>query len=176
MLGAFIIGAVFLVWVLIPKGGSDNEAVKEEPVQVEEQAEEETKTEETKPAEKEEKETKEVAKVEEPAPQKLTAVGTSGRTTTYELADADKFEVTVSSKGETWVIISDGNQKKYFNNMLKSGESKTFDLAGQTEAKIVVGFAPDAEIKVNGETVNYKLPADQQVRQDILIQMKKAGQ
>ncbi|RJS62252.1 hypothetical protein CJ483_21115 [Bacillus sp. PK3_68] len=80
------------------------------------------------------------------------------------------------SKGETWIGVTDGSGKSYYNNMLAKGQSQTFNLTGQTEAKIVVGFAPDTEIKVNGETLAYQLPAAKQVRQDIIIQAKPAGQ
>jgi hypothetical protein len=40
----------------------------------------------------------------------------------------------------------------------------------------VVGFAPATEIKVNGQTVQYKIPANQVVRQDIIIQNRTSAQ
>ena len=169
---AFVVGALFLVWFLIPKSDSNDKAVKEETVveQPKEQVNEKKEAKET----KEKKEPKKEEKVKEPAKPKqtLTAIGASGRKATYELQNAEKFEVTILSKGETWIGVTDGNGKSYYNNMLAKGQSQTFDLTGQTAAKIVVGFAPDTEIKVNGETLAYQLPAAEQVRQDVIIQVK----
>ena len=171
---AFVVGALFLVWFLIPKSDSNDKAVKEETVveQPKEQVNEKKEAKET----KEKKEPKKEEKVKEPAKPKqtLAAIGTSGRKATYELQNAEKFEITILSKGETWIGVTDGNGKSYYNNMLAKGQSQTFDLTGQTAAKIVVGFAPDTEIKVNGETLTYQLPAAEQVRQDVIIQVKPA--
>lgn len=179
---AFVVGALFLVWFLIPKSDSNDKAVKEETVveQPKDQANnKEPKKEANKEPKKEtNKEPKKEEEVKEPAKpeQTLTAAGASGRKATYVLQNAEKFEVTVLSKGETWIGVTDGSGKSYYGNMLAKGQSQTFNLTGQTEAKIVVGFAPDTEIKVNGQTLAYQLPAAKQVRQDIIIQAKPAGQ
>ncbi|KZO01730.1 helix-turn-helix domain-containing protein [Pseudobacillus badius] len=171
---AFVIGALVLVWFLIPKSDSNDKAVKEETVveQPKEQTDNQKETKEPK------KETKKEEKPKEPAKPKqtITAAGTSGKQATYVLQNAEKFELTVLSKGETWITVKDGSGKSYYNNMLAKGQSQTFDLTGQTEAKVVVGFAPDAEVKVNGETLSYQLPAAEQVRQDIIVQVKPAEQ
>ncbi|KMY53679.1 hypothetical protein AC623_06445 [Bacillus sp. FJAT-27231] len=174
---AFVVGALFLVWFLIPKSDSNDKAVKEETV-VEQPKEQENEKKVAKEKEEPKKETKKEEKVQEPAKPKqtLTAIGVSGRKATYELQNAEKFEVTILSKGETWIGVTDGSGKSYYNNMLAKGQSQTFDLTGQTSAKIVVGFAPDTEIKVNGETLTYQLPAAKQVRQDVIIQAKPAEQ
>lgn len=169
---AFIIGALFLVWVLMPKNDADEKQVVEKPV-VKESTEQNNEDEGKKKAPaKEEKEVKEEPKVEEPAKTVLTAVGTSGSDSTYELKEAEKFELTISSKGSTWVGVKDGNGKSYFGDMIPNGQTQTFDLTGQTEAKIRVGNAVDTEIKVNGEVVTYQIPAASQVTQNIIIQKK----
>ncbi|OLN22732.1 helix-turn-helix domain-containing protein [Domibacillus antri] len=164
---AFIIGALFLAWLLIPKGGTDNEPAVDDEVQVQEQPVTEEPAGEEEPAEEE-------PAAEEPAApaQTLTAVSSSGRQTVYELSGAEAFEVSISSTGETWVELADGSGKKYYSGMLASGQTQTHNLTGQTEAQIVVGFAPDTVITVNGETLAYKLPAADEVRQDIVIRMK----
>ncbi|WP_046174993.1 helix-turn-helix domain-containing protein [Domibacillus indicus] len=172
---AFIIGAVALVYFLIPKSGSESDPAVEEEVQVEEPATEEPATE--KPAVEEtpapEKDPAVEEKPEPAAPaQALTAVSTSGRQTVYELSGAQAFEVSVASKGETWIEITDGSGKSYFSGMLANGQTQTHNMTGQKEAKIKVGFAPDTVITVNGETLAYKLPADGQVLQDIIIRPK----
>ncbi|OZI11498.1 helix-turn-helix domain-containing protein [Bacillaceae bacterium SAS-127] len=172
---AFIIGALFLVWVLMPKNDADEKQVIEKPVvqeSTEQNNEDEGKGEAPAKEEKEVKEVKEEPKVEEPAKTVLTAVGTSGSNSTYELKEAEKFELSISSKGSTWVGVKDGNGKSYFGDMIPSGQTQTFDLTGQTEAKIRVGNAVDTEIKVNGEVVTYQIPAAGQVTQNIIIQKK----
>ncbi|MGM7635776.1 helix-turn-helix domain-containing protein [Bacillus sp. Hm123] len=168
----FVIGALFLVWVLMPKNDADEKQVVEKPV-VKESTEQNNEDEgkEEAPA-KEEKEVKEEPKVEEPAKPVLTAVGASGSDSTYELKEAEKFELTISSKGSTWVGVKDGNGKSHFGDMIPKGQTQTFDLTGQTEAKIRVGNAVDTEIKVNGEVVTYQIPAASQVTQNIIIQKK----
>ncbi|OXS78612.1 helix-turn-helix domain-containing protein [Domibacillus enclensis] len=169
---AFIIGALVLVYVLIPKSGSESEPAVEEEVQVEEEPVTET------PAETEEEPAEEEAPAAEPEPepeapaQALTAVSSSGRQTVYELSGAETFEVSVASKGETWIEITDGSGKSYFSGMLANGQTQSHNMTGQKEAKIKVGFAPATVITVNGETLAYKLPADDQVLQDIIIRPK----
>lgn len=169
LVGAFVLGALILVYVLIPKSGSESEPAVEDEVQVEEPQTEEPAVEEPAPEEKPAEE----EKTAPPAPaQTLSAVSTSGRQTVYELSGADKFEVAVASKGETWIEIKDGSGKSYFSGMLAKGQTQTHNMTGQKEAKIKVGFAPATVIKVNGETLAYKLPADGQVLQDIIIRPK----
>lgn len=169
LVGAFVLGALILVYVLIPKSGSESEPAVEDEVQVEEPQTEE-------PAVQEEPAPEKKPAEEKPAPpapaQTLSAVSTSGRQTVYELSGADKFEVAVASKGETWIEIKDGSGKSYFSGMLAKGQTQTHNMTGQKEAKIKVGFAPATVIKVNGETLAYKLPADGQVLQDIIIRSK----
>ncbi|HZG71433.1 MAG TPA: DUF4115 domain-containing protein, partial [Chondromyces sp.] len=155
-----------------------DEGVKEETVKVEESNENTPEVNEKPAADPEPKEEpqQEQPKEEPAVEQKLEAVATSGRQTTYRLTNAEKFEVSISSTGETWVEVKDGTGKKYFSNMLRNGETQTFDLTGQSQADIIVGFSPDTVIKVNGETLQYKLPPADQVRQDILIQAQKAAE
>ncbi|MDQ0214217.1 cytoskeletal protein RodZ [Oikeobacillus pervagus] len=186
LVAAFIIGAIFLVWVL--KGGNPSDDGKqEETVQVEESNQSQNIKEESKEDSKADnkqevkgKETKKEAKDEKKKVKKksnkdqaIQVVSTNGRKTIYKLENTDEFKLTVTSKGETWVEISDGTGKKYFSNMLRNGESQEHDLTGQTAAKIVVGFAPDTEIKVNGQTLKYEQSATDLVRQDIEIQFEK---
>ncbi|WP_050181386.1 helix-turn-helix domain-containing protein [Domibacillus robiginosus] len=173
LVGAFVLGALILVYVLIPKSGSESDPAVDEEVQVEEPQKEETPAEET-PAPEEQPAKEETTKPAAPAApaQTLSAVSTSGRQTVYELSGADKLEIAVTSNGETWIEITDGSGKSYYSGMLAKGQTQTHNMTGQKEAKIKVGFAPDTVIKVNGQPLAYKLPADSQVLQDIIIRPK----
>ena len=64
--------------------------------------------------------------VEEPAPpvQELAVVEANGAKSTYELKNADKFELKVVSTGETWVNIKNGKGNSFFQGMLKKVEQK----------------------------------------------------
>lgn len=172
LLAVFVIGALVLLYVLIPRSGSESEPAVEEPVQVEEEPAVEQPAEEE-PAEAPAEEVPPAAEPEPEAPaQTITAVSTSGRETVYEVTGAEKLEITVTSNGETWIEIADGSGKNYFSGMLAKGQTATHDLTGQSEAKIKVGFAPDTVINVNGQALTYKLPAAEQVLQDIIIRPK----
>lgn len=107
--------------------------------------------------------------------QSITAKGVSGIVTTYQLSNAEKFELKISaaSPGETWVSVSDGSNQTLFQGTMKNGESQSFDLTDQNEAYIVAGRTVDTEIYVNGEKLEYEISPDQYVRQDIRIQFEK---
>ena len=60
---------------------------------------------------------------EETAPpaQELAVIETNGEKSTYELKNADEFEVKVVSTGETWVNIRNGKGQSIFQGMMKKG-------------------------------------------------------
>ncbi|KKB44733.1 helix-turn-helix domain-containing protein [Bacillus thermotolerans] len=186
LVGAFIIGAVFLVWFLIPKN-EPNEVAQDEESTVEAPNEEVNSGEEAvsgTPQDSEKAEEQQDPKPAAPQQEKpaakpqpaLAAAGVNGKTAVYHLKNADKFEVSVLSKGETWIGVTDGSGKSHFSGTLTNGQSQTFNLTGQKSAKVIVGYAPATEVRVNGQPVKYQLPVDKQVRQDIVIQVQPAAQ
>jgi cytoskeletal protein RodZ len=104
--------------------------------------------------------------------QELAVVGTSGVTATYSLKNADKFEVKLVSRGQTWVNIKNGSGKSYFQGLLSTNgtSSQTVDLSSETEAFIVVGRAGDTDIFVNDQKLDYAISPTDTVRQNIKIQ------
>ncbi|WP_040205051.1 helix-turn-helix domain-containing protein [Neobacillus jeddahensis] len=103
--------------------------------------------------------------------QELTAIQSSGNSSTYDLKNADKFVVKLVSKGQTWVSIKNGKGKTFFTGTLKVGatESQTQDLSAESTAVIRVGNAADTEIYVNDQKLEYAIPATANV-QNITIQ------
>lgn len=185
IVAVFIIGAIFLVWALIPKGGGNEKSGNDHTVKVEQSKNVEPvkensvskKKEVKKEAKKEEKTSKTDKKEANKKDQsELKAVQSSGRQTVYQLTNAKDFKISIASTGESWIQVTDESGKSYFSNLLRKGQTQTFDLKGHSQAKIVVGFAPATEIKVNGQTVQYKIPANQVVRQDIIIQNRTSAQ
>jgi cytoskeletal protein RodZ len=187
LVGIALVGLVVFVWYLVVQkaggGGDESGSEGNNPVVIEEPenagtndngedggAEEEAANDAEQETE-ENAENEEGAEEEQPA-QELSVVNTSGRQATYELKNADKFELTVNSTGATWVDIRNSEGKSVFQGTLKSDGTKSqeFDFTNQPEAKVVVGFVPDTEILVNGEKLEF--PSDS-TRQDITIRYIK---
>lgn len=196
IISMFVIGTIAVVYLFAQKSAGDEEK-KEVPsgnqaVTIDEESEdlkkndkaEETssddnkkKNEDTKAEDKtkEDKEkedaNKDDKKQEEVATQALAVISSQGSETAYELKNTDKFELTVSTTGETWVNILNGKGTSFFQGMLKKGatESQTIDFSKETEAIIVVGRSSDTEIYVNGQKLEYAVPPTEEVRQDITI-------
>lgn len=181
LIGVFVIGVASLLYYFVYKhaGDNTNESINKEnePVKIvksenleKEKAEENKKDdiqEKTDNTEQEEQQTT----VEESPKQEITAVQSSGRNSTYELKNADKFVVKLVSKGQTWVSIKNGKGKSFFQGLLKTGgtESQTEDLSAESAAVIRVGNAADTEIYVNDQKLEYVVPATANV-QNITIQ------
>lgn len=127
--------------------------------------------------EDEEKAEEEPAEPETPA-QELAVAQSSGNNSTYELKNAEKFELKVVSTGETWVSINNGAGKSFFRGMLAVGkkDSETMDFSNETEAVIRVGNAVNTEIYVNGQKLEYAIPAADKVTQNITIRYIKGNE
>jgi cytoskeletal protein RodZ len=180
LIGVFVIGVASLLYYFVYKNAGDNtnESInrENEPVKIvksenlEKEKEKETENENKEEQANTEQE-EEQTPVEETPKQEITAVQTSGRNSTYELKNADKFVVKLVSKGQTWVSIKNGKGKSFFQGTLKTGatESETQDLSKESMAVLRVGNAADTEIYVNDQKLEYAVPATANV-QNITIQ------
>jgi cytoskeletal protein RodZ len=182
LIGVFVIGVASLLYYFISNhaGGNSNESIskKNEPAKIVKSKNLENVKTEDKDIKKDNgdqkdntvQEEKQTA-VEETAKQEITPVQSSGRNSTYELKNADKFVVKLVSKGQTWVSIKNGKGKSFFQGTLKTGgtESQTEDLSAESTAVIRVGNAADTEIYVNDQKLEYSVPATANV-QNITIQ------
>ena len=185
LIGVFVIGVASVLYYFVANHAGDdkNEAISNDTQQVKlEKSDELEKVNANETAKKDTTETKSEEKaadtkedttpaVETTPKQELTPVQTQGRTTTYDLKNADKFVIKLVSKGQTWVSIKNGKQKTFFQGTLIKGktESQTQDLSAENMAVIRVGNAADTEIYVNDQKLEYAIPATANV-QNIKIQ------
>nr|WP_285857061.1 RodZ domain-containing protein [Mesobacillus subterraneus] len=182
LFGIFILGAVALIWYLIVENAGDDakepatadkgqprveesDKIADDGSNDEESNEDDTTEEE--PAEKE-------AEPETPA-QELTVASNSGSNTVYELKNTDKLVIKIVSLGQTWVGVSNGAGKSIFQETLVKGknESRTEDLSNESQAVINVGRAPETEIYVNDQKLEYAVSPEQDMTQLITIKFIK---
>lgn len=182
LIGVFVIGVVSILYYFISNhaGGNSNESINKEtePVKIVKSENLEKEKADDKEDKKDTEEKKdntvqedEQTAVEETVRQEIKSVQSSGRNSTYELKNADKFVVKLVSKGQTWVSIKNGKGKSFFQGTLKTGatESKIADLSAESMAVIRVGNAADTDIYVNDQKLEYAVPATANV-QNITIQ------
>ncbi|MED3649843.1 helix-turn-helix domain-containing protein [Heyndrickxia sporothermodurans] len=166
LVAVFIIAAIFLIWFLYTKysGSNNNEKLggtKETPIESTEvkqsnkPAEKTNKQNNSKDNNSVEKTQDEKNKTVEEPKQKLKVVNTSGKYSTYQLLNTDKFEVKLSSTGEAWIGVSNDSGHSYFNGILKDGQSQIIDLTKEKQVTFNIGKTPETEIYINGEKFDY---------------------
>jgi cytoskeletal protein RodZ len=183
LIGVFIIGAIALVWYLIVQNAGDGAEqpantdkskpnIEETEDIVDDSAdkgtgEEDGAAEDEEPAEEEETEP------DTPA-QELTVASNSGSNTVYELKGADSFVIKIVSLGQTWVGLSNGSKSIFQETLVKGkNESRTEDLSNETKAVINIGRAPDTEIYVNDQKLEYAISPEKDMTQVITINFVK---
>ncbi|RFU71354.1 helix-turn-helix domain-containing protein [Peribacillus saganii] len=189
LVGAFVIGAVVLVWVLFSQNagkpddtasGDNDESVvmgerKDSPLKNEADKEEQAGEEAlTKEADKQQAEKPPAPETEVKVKQELASVSSSGRDSSYQLKNAETFKVKLLSKGTSWVNIKNGKGHSFYQGTLQNNASQEVDLTNETQAVLIIGNAADTEIYVNGEKLAYSVSPQEIVRQDITIDFVKA--
>lgn len=197
LIGVFIVGAFVFVWYFLaqkdagdtakePVPNNDSQVkyeesedlAKEEPVESEKDTEKDNKAESKKNDAKNTKsKDKDKDKAEQPkTKQELTVKQAQGDESSYELTNAEKFELKLVSTGETWVNIKNGKGYSFFQGMLQKGgkESEIIDLSEETDVLIVVGNTTATEIYVNDQKLEYAINPSDVVRQDIAIHFVKS--
>lgn len=185
LIAIFAIGAASLIYFLVVHyGKKSSQSISQDTAQtkiVQSEQLQKAKTKNKDNSTKKNKDKKDNSKAEnsslpaEPQPpkQELAVVSSSGINSTYSLKNADKFQVKLVSKGETWVSIKNGQGKSYFQGTLSTtnGTSdQTVDLSSDNEAVIVVGRAVDTDIYINDQKLEYSVSPTDVVRQNITIQ------
>ncbi|PFG13007.1 helix-turn-helix domain-containing protein [Bacillus sp. es.036] len=118
---------------------SEEEATSKE----DEKAEEEKAAEEEKEPEEEEAPKMEIKKVK-----------SDTDNSTFEITNADKFEVKLEASGSSWVGLTGASDKKYVYESLAKGKSVTQDLSKESSATLRLGSSPSIEVFVNGEKID----------------------
>ncbi|MGM0846696.1 MAG: RodZ domain-containing protein [Bacillota bacterium] len=187
LVALFVVGAVFVVWYLLQNqigSGNDNESTgndqeqsvdyseSSEVEQPENEDEETGGSDDTAGSSEDESDTEENQEAEEPEEQpsqEITVANVSGNETTYELKNAEEFNLEISASGNTWITVYNSEDEQLFSELMEEGDSQTFDLSNDGEAFIVVGDASKTNINVNDEQINYEVSATEVVRQDIIV-------
>ncbi|MEI5906256.1 RodZ family helix-turn-helix domain-containing protein [Bacillus spongiae] len=179
-----IVGIAFLAWYLFQryvdpsdnlsqkaaKDGAKDEIILEDNLAVEVTEEESTDGEA--PSTDEESGDEEI--INTPS-QEIVVKGTLGVETTYELKNADAFnlELTALDEQNSWVTVYNGSDEILYDKSLANGDSLSYDLSNDTEAYLVIGYAPAVTITINGEPLSYEIDVNDEVVQKISIQYVK---
>ncbi|WP_226658270.1 helix-turn-helix domain-containing protein [Pseudalkalibacillus hwajinpoensis] len=111
-------------------------------------------------------------KEEEPAPEmEIKKVKSDADHSTYDITNADQFEVKLKASGSSWVALTGASDKKYVYESLAKGKNVTQDLSSETSATLRLGSSPSIEVFVNGEKLD--IPKEPVV-QNVTINFKKA--
>ncbi len=109
---------------------------------------EDEKAEEEKAAEEEKEPEEEAPKME------IKKVKSDTDNSTFEITNADKFEVKLEASGSSWVGLTGASDKKYVYESLAKGKSVTQDLSKESSATLRLGSSPSIEVFVNGEKID----------------------
>ena len=174
LVALFIIGALVIFWFLYQnmaqKDKPTEEEVGENTVIIDKKEEPETPVEE----DPEEEEPVEEEPVEEPEPTQTIEVGAvEGETTNYTLSGTETFAVKIVSRGRAWVGIKNQSGAVLLDDELAAGETVNLDLSDVQSARIRVGSAPQIDVFINDEKVEYGIPPEDKVLQNMMIQFSK---
>ncbi|WP_019414856.1 RodZ domain-containing protein [Paenisporosarcina sp. TG20] len=110
----------------------------------------------------------------EPEPVQMIEVGTiEGETTNYSLSGTDTFSLTLVALGRSWVEVKDQSGVVSLARELATGETVTFDLSDTESVRVRVGAAPQINVLINDEKVEYGIPTTERVTQNMMIQFLK---
>jgi cytoskeletal protein RodZ len=186
LIGIFLIGAAGLLYYFLTNniGDKANDAVNKDidPVKIvkseeldkaEDKKKEQTEAGKDKDGEKDQKQEDTPPPVEETPKQELIVVEGNGSNSIYDLKNADKFEVKLVSKGQTWVNIKNGDGKSYFQGLLSTNgteSEKIVNFSPEEKAVIVVGRTSETDIFINDQKLEYAVAPTEEVLQNITIQ------
>ncbi|MDM5198935.1 DUF4115 domain-containing protein [Fictibacillus enclensis] len=110
---------------------------------------------------------------EQKQPEKKEAVlvkkGTQGITTTYELKEADAFEIAFKMNGPVYMDVK-ADSKQLASKMFKKGDTANYDLTGKKEVELNIGAANFAKLTINGKPFSYPIPTEKRgIHQRIVI-------
>ncbi|MCA0174275.1 helix-turn-helix domain-containing protein [Bacillus sp. RAR_GA_16] len=112
------------------------------------------------------------AEEEEPAPEmEIKKVKSDTDHSTFDITNAEKFEVKLKASGSSWVALTGASDKNYVYESLAKGKNVTEDLSSETSATLRLGSSPAIEVFVNGEKID--IPKEPVV-QNVTFNFKKA--
>ncbi|KAA0966454.1 helix-turn-helix domain-containing protein [Sporosarcina sp. ANT_H38] len=174
----FIIVIIVVMWTLYQgksnnnQGNVDNDTTNE-PVTLENSKPDPTENDKEKVEEKPVEE--EPEKEPEKPQQALAFESASGETSEYALTGAESFQLEIRLTGGSWIGVKDNAGKEWMTpaRIMQAGELVEFDVTATDSVRIRVGRPKSTEIYVNGELLEYGVPAQDNVPQNIMIKYKK---
>jgi cytoskeletal protein RodZ len=169
----FIIIGIVIFWVFYQNVAKKPDAAAtdtEQPVSLEEP---ETKGETSSPDDSEKEETAEEETVEEEPKQTIEMGTIDGETTNYSLSGTDTLSLKIVARGRAWVGVKNQSGVEMLGRELAEGETVTLNLSDAQTARIRVGAAPQIDVFINDEKVEYGTPPTDRVTQNMMIQFTK---
>ncbi|WP_281862811.1 helix-turn-helix domain-containing protein [Planomicrobium okeanokoites] len=158
----FIVLIIFVMWffynMLAENDPTDEAAENDDGLQYEAPSENSPPpTEEEEPAEDEAAE--EQPEEEEPAEPEteISVTGTEGQTTTYQWTGPAERELVIDVSGPSWVGATDENGENLMTAAtMQAGQSETLDVSEASQIRLRLGAAPNVELSLNGEPIEYQ--------------------
>ncbi|WP_233208627.1 RodZ domain-containing protein [Planomicrobium sp. MB-3u-38] len=158
----FIVLIIFVMWffynMLAENDPTDEATENDDGLQYEAPSENSPPpTEEEEPAEDEAAE--EQPEEEEPAEPEteISVTGTEGQTTTYQWTGPAERELVIDVSGPSWVGATDENGENLMTAAtMQAGQSETLDVSEASQVRLRLGAAPNVELSLNGEPIEYQ--------------------
>ncbi|TAA72559.1 helix-turn-helix domain-containing protein [Planococcus salinarum] len=162
----FIVVIIFVTWffynMLAQNDPTEEETGTDDGLQYEAPAENTSSaTEGEAPADEEEaaeEATEEPAEDEAAEPDtEISVAGTDGQTTTYQWTGPAERELNMDVSGPSWVAVTNENQEELTTPVeMQAGQSETIDLTDESYVRLRLGAAPNVELTLNGESIEYE--------------------
>lgn len=177
LVALFIIIGIVIFWSFyqnLAKNNDDTEADSGEEVLVDQEEDVESEVNEEDVVEEETPAEEEPAETVEPEPtQKIEMGAIDGQTTNYTLSGTDTIALKIVARGRAWVGVKNQLGAELLGRELKAGETVNLDLSTAESARIRVGAAPQIDVFINDEKVEYGTPTTDLVTQNMMIQFLK---
>ncbi|WP_242219419.1 RodZ domain-containing protein [Bacillus cereus group sp. BfR-BA-01380] len=109
-----------------------------------------------------------------PAQQEIKVVEKNGKESTLELRHNKELKVEITAKGTSYVDIKNEDGKEFYTGTLNKDQTQQQDLSPEHVVRLNIGSAPNVEIKINGQPVEFPQNAEE-MRHQILV-IKNLGE
>ncbi|WP_282019725.1 helix-turn-helix domain-containing protein [Planomicrobium okeanokoites] len=157
----FIVLIIFVMWffynMLAENDPTDEATENDDGLQYEAPSENSPPpTEEEEPAEDEAAEEQPEEEPAEPETE-ISVAGTEGQTTTYQWTGPAERELVIDVSGPSWVGATDENGENLMTAAtMQAGQSETLDVSEASQIRLRLGAAPNVELSLNGEPIEYQ--------------------
>ncbi|MDC2864619.1 helix-turn-helix domain-containing protein [Bacillus sp. BP-3] len=109
-----------------------------------------------------------------PAQQEIKVVEKNGKESTLELRHNKELKVEITAKGTSYVDIKNEDGKELYTGTLNKDQTQQQDLSPEHVVRLNIGSAPNVEIKINGQPVEFPQNTEE-MRHQILV-IKNLGE